>query len=46
MARFWNNLYQKFTEDWKAKIIKVFGSKKPEGPKQDSQNLLRAPMYE
>ena len=43
MTRFSNNLHQvRSTQN----NLKVFGSKKTKGSKQNSQNLLRSPMSE
>jgi len=43
MTHFWNNLHQvqKIGNPYN---LKIFGSKKTKGPKQDNQNLLRSPM--
>jgi hypothetical protein len=38
-----NNSHSK-PKDWKAKYLKVFGSNKTKGPKEDNQNQLRSAM--
>jgi hypothetical protein len=36
--------YTSKPKDWKAKYLKVFGSNKTKGPKEDNQNQLRSAM--
>ena len=46
-TRFWNNLHQTRSnpKDSKVKHFKVFESNKTKGPKQESKNQVRSPMF-